>query len=392
LNFAARTLTGVPVYDRGDAERLQVIDRWDDGVGWLAHPAETGRRASHAVRADDGVWVLDPVDAPGVDDLLAELGEVAGVAVLSSYHARDAGALAARHDVSVHIPEWMDRVAERVDGRAERYEESFGASGFEVSRIEPLGDWQEAVAYRPADGTLIVQDLLASGPGYTVADERVGVTLMFRLSPPREPFADLEPERILFGHGEGVFEDATPACTTPSTGPAAGFRAHWFASLGRTSTCWWLLSGGRTPVRPRSGVAIACNTQGKPSPPRGCCRSKIEDFRDDERRAASLKPSRISSLGSDRACSATATRLALSVHQAAKLARPPARARVWLHHSSPVARVIARDTLPTATATLADERARHACRRSRHVVRRRVFARLPTRVRLSDHYPSDRRE
>jgi hypothetical protein len=211
LNFAARTLTGVPVYDCGDAECLQVIDRWDDGVGWLAHPAETGRRASHAVRADDGVWVLDPVDAPGVDDLLAELGEVAGVAVLSSYHTRDAGALAARHDVSVHVPEWMDRVATRVDAPVERYDETVGASGFEVSRFEPLGDWQEAVAYRPADGTLVVPDLLGTGPGYPVAEERVGVTLLYRLTPPRDPLADIEPERILFGHGEGVFEDAAPA-------------------------------------------------------------------------------------------------------------------------------------------------------------------------------------
>ena len=49
-----------------------MIGRWDGGVGWIAHPEERGRRASHAIRGEDGdVGVFDPLDAPGVDDLLA---------------------------------------------------------------------------------------------------------------------------------------------------------------------------------------------------------------------------------------------------------------------------------------------------------------------------------
>lgn len=199
------------VYERSSTGALHVIDRWSDGVGWLAHPDETGARASHAVIADDGVWVLDPLDAPGLDELLAEYGAVAGVAVLSSYHARDAGAVAARHDVAVHVPEWMDRVAARVDAPVERYAESFGASGFRVTRFDPLRLWREAVAYRPADGTLVVPDLLGTGPGYTVGDERVGVALSHRLVPPRDALGGLDPERILFGHGEGVLDDASAA-------------------------------------------------------------------------------------------------------------------------------------------------------------------------------------
>jgi hypothetical protein len=203
----------MPVYDRSPASDIEVVDRWPDGVGWLAHPDEEGRRASHAVRAADGVWVLDPVDAPGVDDLLADLGEVAGVAVLSSYHARDAGAVAARHDAAVHVPRWLDRVAGRVDAPVERFEDTFGESGFRVHRFEPLGMWQEAVAHRERDGTLYVPDLLGTGPGYTVGDERVGVVLSHRLVPPRGTLGDLDPERLLFGHGEGVLEDAGAALT-----------------------------------------------------------------------------------------------------------------------------------------------------------------------------------
>lgn len=201
----------MPVYDRSPAEDVRVIDRWEAGVGWLAHPDETGRRASHAIRADDGVWIVDPLDAPGVDDLVDGLGEVAGVAVLNSYHARDAGAFATRYDVAVHVPRWMDRVEQRVDAPIERYERTPGDSGLRIYRFDPLPTWREAVAYRPADGTLIVPDLLGTGPGYTVGGERVGVVLSHRPVPPRETLGELDPERILFGHGEGVFEDASGA-------------------------------------------------------------------------------------------------------------------------------------------------------------------------------------
>jgi len=222
----------MPVYERAPATDPAVIDRWEGGVGWLAHPDEEGLRASHAVATDDGVWVLDPLDAPGLDELLAVLGDVAGVAVLCSHHARDAGAVANRHDVAVHVPQWMDRVAGRVDAPVVRYEDSFGASGFEITRVEPLSLWQEAIAYRPADGTLVVPDLLGSGPGYTVRDERVGVVLSHRPVPPRDALGDLDPERILFGHGRGVLEDASDALDDALAGARRRFPRALLGTLG----------------------------------------------------------------------------------------------------------------------------------------------------------------
>ncbi|MFB6183934.1 MAG: hypothetical protein ABEI96_05210 [Haloarculaceae archaeon] len=199
------------MYDRGEPDDPQFLDRWDGGVGWIAHPDEGSRRASYAVRADDGVWLFDPLDAPGVDDRVTTLGDVAGVAVCSNWHARDAGAFARRYDVAVHVPAWMTRVADRVDAPVERYREVPGNSGFRVRRVDPLPGWREGVAYREADGTLYAPDVLTALPDATVGDERVGLALPCRLFPPREQLCDCDPERILVGHGSGVFRDADDA-------------------------------------------------------------------------------------------------------------------------------------------------------------------------------------
>lgn len=219
-------------YNRSSATDIHIIDRWDNGFGWLAHPDEEGKRASHAISGEDGVWVIDPVDAPGLDGYLEELGEVIGVTVLCSYHTRDAGSIANRHDVPVHIPRWMNRVAERVDAPIKRYDTTFGKSGFEIYRFEPLSLWQEAIVYRESDGTLIVPDMIGSGPGYTVGKERVGLVLSHRLFPPKDQLGNLEPERIFFGHGEGVLENAATALDTALSGARKRFPRALATQLG----------------------------------------------------------------------------------------------------------------------------------------------------------------
>lgn len=213
----------MPAYKRELSAEYEEIDRWDGGVGWIAHPNEEGERASHAILGDEGVWIIDPVDVQGIDDLVKEYGEVRGVAVLSSYHARDADQIAHRYGVSVHIPRWMNRVPERVDAPVKRETEVLGGAGFETFQVEPLSMYQEAIAYREEDGTLIVPDLLSSGSSYPVGDERIGLMLGIRPFPPRDLFEDIEPERILFGHGEGVFQDAGEALDKAITGARKRF-------------------------------------------------------------------------------------------------------------------------------------------------------------------------
>ena len=198
-----------PTYDRTDSDRSREVDRWEDGVGWLAHPEEAGQRVSHAVSTDEGVWVLNPLDAPGVDDLLPELGEVAGVAVLSNYHARDAARFARRCDVPVTVPGWLGRVPDRLDCRVDRAGGEL--AGFALRPLGPLYAWREVAGYREAGGTLYVPDYLSSHDAFTVGPERLGLPTLGRLFPPRDRFADCEPERVLVGHGTGIFEDADAA-------------------------------------------------------------------------------------------------------------------------------------------------------------------------------------
>lgn len=184
------------------ATDLVVVDEFDGGVGWIAYPDEYMQRASHAIEGDGGLWVIDPVDAEGLDDLLAEHGTVAGVVVLLDRHERDAGALAARHDVAVHVPSWMSGVAGSIDVAVERFEDRLG--GYEAERLVDNPFWQEAILY---DGeTLVVPEALGTSSYFVTRGRDLGVHPMLRLLPPRA-LRELAPERLLVGHGEGCFEN-----------------------------------------------------------------------------------------------------------------------------------------------------------------------------------------
>lgn len=194
----------------GRAE-LREIDRWDDGVGWIAYPEEDMQRASHAVVGEDGgVWVTDPVDAPGVDDLIAEYGDLEGIVILLDRHKRDADAIARRHEVPVYVPHWMSGVASELDAPVERIRTDLESSGYGVYKLKDNALWQEAVMFGEADHTLIVPEAVGSAEYFYTGDRPLGVHPALRLMPPRK-LARFDPERILVGHGEGVFEDAQGA-------------------------------------------------------------------------------------------------------------------------------------------------------------------------------------
>ena len=210
------------MYDRTESDGARLVQEFDGGCSWLAHPEEGGQRASHALCGADGVWVIDPVDAPNLDELLADLGSVAGVAVCSSWHARDAGRVADRHDVAVHVPAWMSRVDARVDAPLCRYGLEPGESGFRTIPCRPFPLWDEAFLYDEASETLVVPDSLATAEYSVLEGERLGAQWFRRPQPP-EQLRGLEPERILVGHGTPVTEDAPAALERALDGARRGF-------------------------------------------------------------------------------------------------------------------------------------------------------------------------
>ncbi|WP_266077428.1 hypothetical protein [Haladaptatus caseinilyticus] len=195
----------MPLKETHTSEGFREIDRWDGGVGWMAHPDETMQRASHALVHDGDLWIIDPVDASELDDLLADFGDVAGVVVLLDRHMRDAEEIARRHEVPLYLPTWVRRSVSGIPVR--RFERTLADTDFRVLKLFDNPAWQEAGLYDETTGTLVVPESVGTAEYFRTGRERLGVHPMVRLLPPNE-LRGLTPERILVGHGAGVFDDA----------------------------------------------------------------------------------------------------------------------------------------------------------------------------------------
>ncbi|WP_290812347.1 hypothetical protein [Halovivax sp.] len=193
------------------ASDVRVFDRFDGGVSWIAHPEETMQRASHALEVDGEVWVIDPVDGEGLDDLLAELGDVAGVVVLFDRHRRDADPIARRHDVPVYLPDWFDDVGDELDSPVARFGAELADTGLGAHVVKNGPYWQEAALYDAERRTLVVPEAVGTAAYFRTDDARLGVHPMLRAFPPRDRLSGFDPDRILVGHGEGVATDGAAA-------------------------------------------------------------------------------------------------------------------------------------------------------------------------------------
>jgi hypothetical protein len=144
-------------------EEVAVVHRWEHGLTWMAHPDERMRRASHALAVDGEVWLVDPLDADGLDEELTTLGTVAGVVVLTNSHGRHADRLAQRHDVAIHVPACFDEDGHPVsdfDAPVEVIVEELADTGFELVWEKDGRGWKEGALYHPGRGTLVVPDTL----------------------------------------------------------------------------------------------------------------------------------------------------------------------------------------------------------------------------------------
>ncbi|MFC7175749.1 hypothetical protein [Halosegnis marinus] len=197
----------MPIKGSGSGEPRE-IDRFDGGVGWLAYPDEGMQRASHALATDEGVWLVDPVDADGVEGIYGDLGEVAGVVLLLDRHGRDAVTFAERHDVDVYAPAWMTDID--ADTETEPLGDALADTAYSVERLMDNGFWQEAALFDSEAGTLLVPEAVGTAPFFLAGDERLGVHPMLRLFPPKR-LREFDAERVLVGHGAGVLDDASDA-------------------------------------------------------------------------------------------------------------------------------------------------------------------------------------
>lgn len=206
----------MPLKQSGPATNPRIIDRWDGGVGWIAYPDETMQRASHALVIDGEVWLIDPVDAAGIDALFAEFGPVAGVILLLDRHTRDAASLANRHDVPVYLPAQMSNQARRIDAPIERFTDTIGSTGISILETVDMPFWHEiALQY---DETLVVGDALGTADYFRTTREAIGVHPFLRVRPPRPSLQGVAPDRILVGHGEGILSNAEDALATALAG------------------------------------------------------------------------------------------------------------------------------------------------------------------------------
>ncbi len=151
------------------------------------------QRCSHALVVDGRVWVIDPVDGRDVEERIRAAGTPAAVVQLLDRHDRDCAALAARLGVRHHVvPQ--------------------GSLGpFACIAVRNSRFWNEVALWWPDCRVLVCADVLGTAPYFRAGNERLAVNPLLRLRPPRRQLGALQPDVILCGHGEGVFEDADTA-------------------------------------------------------------------------------------------------------------------------------------------------------------------------------------
>jgi hypothetical protein len=175
---------------RGGAA-LRVVDETGFGFGWTGD--DKLKRVAHALVADGGVWVVDAIDGPGVDERVRALGDVRGVIQLLDRHGRDCEAFARRFDVPLYV-----------------VPDSPTVGPFEIVRVRRMPGWLEVALWWEERRVLVCADALGTVAYFVAKNERLGVHPLLRLWPPKR-LGRYAPEHVLVGHGEGVHDGAREA-------------------------------------------------------------------------------------------------------------------------------------------------------------------------------------
>ena len=192
-------------------------DETDWGFGWI----DAGRmqRTSHALLAAGRVWIVDPVEADGVDDRIRALGEAGGVIQLLDRHSRDCAAFAAR----LGVPHYVVPLG-RLDGVP-----------FEFLLVRKGRFWKETALWWDEERVLCVADALGTIPPFCAPGEVLGIHPLLRPIPPRKRLGGVSPRHVLCGHGEGVHGDQAESAFGEALGTARRRIPRMLASLASRS-------------------------------------------------------------------------------------------------------------------------------------------------------------
>ena len=192
---------------------VRFVDETDFGFGWVE--SAKMQRTSHALAVDGRVWIVDPIDAPGVDERIRSLGEPAGVIQLLDRHTRDSAPFSARFHVPLHVaPATLPGLP------------------FELLPVARGRWWREVALWWRERRVLACADILGTIPFFLAGDEPAGVHPILRLRPPRS-LRGLGVEHLLVGHGEGLHGEGTAAAVEDVLRCARRRIPRWLAGVPR---------------------------------------------------------------------------------------------------------------------------------------------------------------
>ena len=194
--------------------KIATCDETSFGFGWIASEPALLERASHALRADGRVWLVDPVDGEGVEERVRALGEPAAVIQLVDRHGRDCAPLAAR----LGVPHQRLSVAGVPD------------APFEVRPVLNMPGWREAALWWPAESVLVCTEALGTASYFRAPDEPLAVHPFLRPYQPRalrDLARGLTPGHVLVGHGEGLHGDGAEAALRDAVRGARRNAPRW---------------------------------------------------------------------------------------------------------------------------------------------------------------------
>ncbi len=195
---------------------MQICDETPFGFGWIAPEPAMLERSSHALRTEAGVFLIDPVEVPGIHERIGELGDVVGVIQLLDRHGRDCWRFADRHQVPLHRTPFT----------------GIPDSPFEVIRVLETVMWKEVALWWPQERVLVTADALGTPDYYRAPDEKIAVSPLLRVVPPRR-LRDLDPEHVLCGHGPGLHGPDAAAAVRDSIDNARRRGPSWLIGQAR---------------------------------------------------------------------------------------------------------------------------------------------------------------